>query len=201
MQANGTEVGEVVFDGRARKVVRFTVAQTLLSDGSKSDHVRGAWRGVGRQPGGRAAPDLRGIQVPRRPADALWFTAQGEATDDDYRLCRRRDSVVDLTDPDRPVAVQTRAAVEGLDGFAVRFTAPRDGVQRLLAFSAGAIASPALVANARSTWYAPHAADYLLSRTATSSRVSRRSWRAGRRGSSRRRSSTSRTCMTNSASG
>ena len=143
------------------EVARFTVAQALLGRRLESHHPRGA--------GG--VSDVSLVDVIRltyghrfrADGDALWFTAQGNQRTTITGFADAAIRVVDLTDPDRPVVVQTRAAVEGPDGFSVTFTTPRGGVQRLLAFSAGAIASPAaLVANAPSTWYAAHAADYLL---------------------------------------
>lgn len=141
---NGTEVGEMVFDGRAAAAVRFTVAHSLVSTGANTiafearggpdditlvDYVR-----VSYQREHRAEAN----QVTLGAAGGQQLTLRG-FTNDAIR-------VYDVTGG-AAARQLTGTVAPDAGGWAVTFTAPAGDALRLFATTADAAATPAAVAS------------------------------------------------------
>ena len=153
VQVNGTDVGEMTFDGQEDAVHTFSVPVSVLIDGDNTVTM------IAR--GGDADYSLVDLirltywHVYRADADLLRLTvdAAGPITIGGFASAAIR--VVDITDPS--AATELRGAVRSeAGGFSSVTVRPQgQGARTLLAFSDATIAAPASVeANHPSTWHA-----------------------------------------------
>jgi hypothetical protein len=157
---NGTEVGEVVFDGQSLGVDTFTVPVATLVDGANTITV------VAR--GGEAdyslvdVVRLRYAHLYRADADLLRFSAVGPGSVTVSGFSQRAIRVIDVTDPLAPEEVGGVVTAEaGLWSVTTRL--PGSGSRALLAFTDMTIETPDFVRpNATSRWSAAsNGADYV----------------------------------------
>jgi hypothetical protein len=160
VRVNGTEVGEVVFDGQAVGVQTFAVPAGTLVEGANAVTL------VAR--GGEAdysLVDLVRLRYPHRyraDADLLRFTGEGPGPIKIGGFARPAIRVIDVTDPLSPTELRgTVAADGGLSAVSVNLAG--SGPRTLLAFTDATVATAASVRpNAPSHWAtASNAADYL----------------------------------------
>jgi hypothetical protein len=160
ISVNGTEIGELRFDGQALGVQGFAIPAGLLTEGANTVTV------VAR--GGEAdfslvdLVRLRYAHAYRADADLLRFTTDGPGTIKVGGFASRAIRVIDVTDP---LAVdELRGVVESDAGlWAVTVGVPGSGPRTLLAFTEATVAAPRSVrANRPSRVHAAaSAADYL----------------------------------------
>ncbi len=157
---NGTEIGELRFDGQALGVQSFAIPPGLLTEGANTVTVvaRGGETDISLVDVVR----LRYAHAYRADADLLRFTADGPGTVTVGGFASGAIRVIDITDP--LAAEELRGTVVQDAGlWAVTVGVPGGGPRTLLAFTDATIAAPAFVrANRPSRWHAAaSAADYL----------------------------------------
>ena len=157
---NGTELGELHFDGQSLGVQSFAIPTGLLTDGANTVTV------VAR--GGEADISLvdlvrlRYAHAYRADADRLHFSAAGPGTITVGGFVSSAIRVIDITDP---LAAEELSGTVAPDSahWAVTVGVPGGGPRTLLAFTDATVAAPAFVrANRPSSWHAAAtAADYV----------------------------------------
>ncbi|MEW6130643.1 MAG: C25 family cysteine peptidase [Acidobacteriota bacterium] len=158
---NGAFAGEISFDGQAKAISKFTIAQSLLKEGDNQvrfiaqagltdislvDYIRlSYWH------------DFMADQ------NALQFTAAAnqEVTINGFTSGAIR--LLDVTDPNAPQEISGKVEAQA-EGYAVRVAAPGAGERRLLAIANELASKPAkIAANQPSRWRSgTHAADLLI---------------------------------------
>jgi hypothetical protein len=160
IRVNGTDVGELRFDGQALGVQSFAVPPGLLREGANTVTV------VAR--GGESDISLvdllrlRYAHAYRADSDLLRFAADGPGTIAVRGFASSAIRVIDVTDPLASEALFGAVAPDAAF-WAVSVRVPGSGPRTLLAFTDSTIAAPAFVrANRPSQVNAPaNAADYL----------------------------------------
>ena len=159
---NGTEVGELRFDGRTLSVQTFPVPHAVLQEGANT--VRVIARGAGWDFSLVDTLRLSYWHTYRADADRLRFAVEGGETVTVGGFASGAIEVVDVTNPVAMQAV-SRTVEPADDGlWAVTVRVPGTGRRTLLAFSEATVGTPVFVeANRPSSWHAAtQAADYLV---------------------------------------
>ena len=159
---NGTEVGELRFDGRTLSVQTFPVPHAVLQEGANT--VRVIARGAGWDFSLVDTLRLSYWHTYRADADRLRFAVEGGETVTVGGFASGAIEVVDVTNPVAMQAV-SRTVEPADDGlWAVTVRVPGTGRRTLLAFSEATVGTPVFVeANHPSSWHAAtQAADYLV---------------------------------------
>jgi hypothetical protein len=161
VRVNGTEIGEVQFDGQASGVQSFPIPAGLLAGGSNTVTfvARGGEEDISLVDNVR----LRYAHAYRADADLLRFTAEGGGTIAVGGFASKAIRVVDITDP---LASDELRGTVGADGglWALTLRVGAVGPRTLLAFTDTTVSAPMFVrANRPSKWYAAsNAADYVV---------------------------------------
>ena len=159
---NGTEVGELLFDGRTSGVKTFPVPHAVLQEGANT--VRLIARGAGWDFSLVDTLRLSYWHTYRADADRLRFAVDGGETVTVGGFASGAIEVVDVTTPG--AVAEVSSTVEATrDGFwAATVQVPGTGRRTLLAFSEATVGPPAFVAaNRPSNWHAAtQAHDYLV---------------------------------------
>ena len=159
---NGTEVGELRFDGRNLGVQTFLVPHAVLREGANT--VRLIARGEGWDFSLVDTLRLSYWHTYRPDRDALRFAVEGGETVTVGGFASGAIEVVDVTNPAAVNAVSSTVEA-ARDGFwATTARVPGVGRRTLLAFSAATVGAPVFVeANRPTSWHAgSQAADYVV---------------------------------------
>lgn len=150
---NGTDIGELTFDGQAHQVQSFAVPVEVLREGENTVTLLAR--------GGDAdysLVDVLGLSywhTYRADADRLRATVDVPGPVTIGGFASRAIRVVDITDPAAAVELGGAVRAEGGGFSSVTVPVPGPGPRTLLAFTEATIASPALVqANQPSSWHA-----------------------------------------------
>ena len=160
---NGTPLGQVAFDGREEGLAAFPVGPSLLRDGVNDLHLSAEGG-----PADISLVDTVRIQYRRlfkASGDLLRFRTTGGASYSVDGFSTGGVTVVDVTDPERPVVLPGRVSPTA-EGFRVSGVAPgrRNQPRLLLAFGPGQVrAAAAVTANTPSSLKSrTNGADFLI---------------------------------------